>query len=103
MKISAFITHKKSERYSDCQDRFSVNKDTKSIAVSDGMSQSYQQKIWASLLTESFTSGYLSTITEEKLDALRALWRQRVLDFIENLKKIQQDAEESYLSATTEE
>ena len=88
MKISAFITHKKSERYSDCQDRFSVNKGTKSIAVSDGMSQSYQQKIWASLLAESFTSGYLSTITEEKLDGLRALWSQRVLDFIENLKKI---------------
>lgn len=88
MKISAFITHKKSEGYSDCQDRFSVNKGTKSIAVSDGMSQSYQQKIWASLLAESFTSGYLSTITEEKLDNLRDLWRQRVLDFIENLKRI---------------
>ena len=72
MRISAFITHKKSERYSDCQDRFSVNKDTKSIAVSDGMSQSYQQKIWAALLAEAFTSGELLTITEEKLDSLRA-------------------------------
>lgn len=88
MRISAFITHKKSERYSDCQDRFSVNKDTKSIAVSDGMSQSYQQKIWAALLAEAFTSGELLTITEEKLDSLRALWHQRVLDFIENLKTI---------------
>ena len=88
MKISAFITHKKSERYSDCQDRFSVNKDTKSIAVSDGMSQSYQQKIWADLLAGAFTSGYLSTITEEKLDVLRAKWHQKVLEFIENLKTI---------------
>lgn len=88
MKISAFTTHKKSERYSDCQDRFSVNKDTKSIAVSDGMSQSYQQKIWASLLAESFTSGRLATFTEAELDALRTIWSQMVLDFIENLKKI---------------
>ena len=88
MKISAFITHKKSERYSDCQDRFSVSKDTKSIAVSDGMSQSYQQKIWAGLLAESFTTGYLSDFTEAKLDPLRGEWQKRVLAFIENLKKI---------------
>ena len=88
MKISAFITHKKSERYSDCQDRFSVNKDTKSIAVSDGMSQSYQQKIWAGLLADSFTTGYLSDFTEANLDPLREEWQKRVLAFIENLKKI---------------
>lgn len=88
MKISAFITHKKSERYSDCQDRFRVNKDTKSIAVSDGMSQSYQQKIWASLLVESYTSGNMQAITEEKLDSLRTEWHKKVLEFIENLKTI---------------
>lgn len=87
MIISAFITHKKSERYSDCQDRFSVNKDNKSIAVSDGMSQSYQQKIWASLLVESYTSGRMQTITEEKLDALRKEWGEKVDEFIESLKK----------------
>lgn len=87
MIISAFITHKKSERYSDCQDRFSVNKDNKSIAVSDGMSQSYQQKIWASLLVESFTSGSMQTITEETFDTLRAKWHKKVLKFIDNLQK----------------
>lgn len=86
MKISAFITHKKSERYSDCQDRFSVNVNTKSIAVSDGMSQSYQQKIWASLLVESYTSGALKTVTEEKLYVLRVQWKRNVIDFIETLR-----------------
>ena len=40
MKIRAFITHKKTEHFQDCQDRFCVNADTKSAAVSDGMSQS---------------------------------------------------------------
>lgn len=41
MEIRAFITHKKAESFSDCQDRFSINPDTKSVAVSDGMSQSF--------------------------------------------------------------
>ena len=88
MKISAFITHKKSESYRDCQDRFSVNKDTKSIAVSDGMSQSYQQKIWATLLVESYTSGNLFAVTDDKLDELRIQWKKQVLEFIESLKTI---------------
>ena len=52
MKIRAFITHKKAEHFNDCQDRFSINADTKSVALSDGMSQSWQQKIWAQLLVE---------------------------------------------------
>lgn len=55
MKIRAFITHKKAEHFQDCQDRFSVNKDTKSVAVSDGMSQSIFQKIWAEILSEAYT------------------------------------------------
>ena len=50
MDIRAFITHKKAETFSDCQDRFSINSDTKSVAVSDGMSQSFFQKIWAEIL-----------------------------------------------------
>ena len=55
MLVSAFITHKKAERFSDCQDRFSVNPGTKSIAVSDGMSQSIFQKYWAQILTDKYT------------------------------------------------
>ena len=53
MRIKAFITHKDKERFSDCQDRFRVNKDTKSIALADGMSQSIFQKIWAQLLVDN--------------------------------------------------
>lgn len=54
MDIRAFITHKKAETFSDCQDRFSINSDTKSVAVSDGMSQSFFQKIWAENLVDAF-------------------------------------------------
>lgn len=86
MKVSAFITHKKSEKYSECQDRFSVSTDTKSIAVSDGMSQSYQQKIWASLLVNSYTGDLSWSPTEENLDILRQVWKSKVLEFIESLR-----------------
>lgn len=55
MKVRAFITHKKAEHFQDCQDRFSVNRDTKSVAVSDGMSQSIFQKIWAEILVDAYT------------------------------------------------
>lgn len=56
MKIRAFITHKKVEQFQDCQDRFCVNSDTKSVAVSDGMSQSIFQKIWAEILVDAYTN-----------------------------------------------
>jgi len=56
MIISAFITHKKAENFSDCQDRFSINVDTKSIALADGLSQSLFPKYWADILVRSFTS-----------------------------------------------
>lgn len=55
MKVRAFITHKKAEHFQDCQDRFSVNYNTKSVAVSDGMSQSIFQKIWAEILVDAYT------------------------------------------------
>lgn len=47
MKIRAFITHKLSEHYSECQDRFCINRDNHAIAVSDGMSQSVFPDYWA--------------------------------------------------------
>ena len=54
MKIRAFITHKLSEKYSDCQDRFHINQDSRILAVSDGMSQSIFPDIWADLLSEQY-------------------------------------------------
>lgn len=50
MDIRAFITHKKAETFSDCQDRFSINSDTKSVAVSDGMSQSFFKRFGRKIL-----------------------------------------------------
>lgn len=55
MKIKAFITHKKAELYSNCQDRFFVSEDGLKIALSDGMtSNTLYPEIWAELLTKAY-------------------------------------------------
>lgn len=86
MRIRAFITHKKAEHFKDCQDRFSINADTKSVAVSDGMSQSYQQKIWADLLVNAFTENAQWEPNLESVKELAPLWTENVINFIQKLK-----------------
>lgn len=86
MKIRAYITHKKAEHFKDCQDRFSVDCGTKSVAVSDGMSQSYQQKIWAELLVSSFTSNIEWVPNHASVKELSPLWLDGVRRFIQKLK-----------------
>ena len=83
MLVSAFITHKKAECFKDCQDRFSVNPSTKSIAVSDGMSQSIFQKYWAQILAEKYTE---TADWVPNLDSVRELspsWDARVSRYLE--------------------
>ena len=87
MIVRAFITHKQAELFADCQDRFGVNQDTKSIAVSDGMGSTWQQKKWAQLLVDTYK---YSTDWSPSNDTIRPLcqeWRAQVEDFINNLKK----------------
>ncbi|WP_165157533.1 protein phosphatase 2C domain-containing protein [Parabacteroides sp. ZJ-118] len=86
MIIRAFITHKQAELFADCQDRFGVNPDTKSIAVSDGMGSTWQQKIWAQLLVDTYTGSNEWTPTIESIKPLCQTWRDRVTDFIQKLK-----------------
>lgn len=90
MDIRAFITHKEAETFSDCQDRFSINSDTKSVAVSDGMSQSFFQKIWAENLVEAFVNNYRWNLCGEQckeiLKELQGKWLEKVLDRIEEQK-----------------
>ena len=86
MRIKAFITHKIKENFADCQDRFAVNQDTKSIAVSDGMGSTWQQKIWAQLLVEKFSENTDWHPNLESIKPLCTLWRQKVEAFIQDLK-----------------
>jgi serine/threonine protein phosphatase PrpC len=87
MKLKAFITHKLAETFSDCQDRFSISPDTKSIAVSDGMGSTWQQKIWAQLLVETFTESNNWLPTQESIKPLCNVWHHNVESYIQNLKK----------------
>lgn len=90
MEIHAFITHKKAETFTDCQDRFSINQDTKSVAVSDGMSQSFFQKIWAEILVDAFVNRPQWKLGGEDSDTilkeLSTEWLKRVQDRIEEQK-----------------
>ena len=86
MKIRAFITHKLAEHFRDCQDRFSINQDTKSVALADGMSQSYQQKIWANLIVDSYVSNREFVPNKESIKELSIQWQNSVSKYIEQLK-----------------
>lgn len=85
MRIKAFITHKEKERFSDCQDRFSVNGDTKSIALADGMSQSIFQKIWAQILVENYTTIEQWEPTIDSVRELGPKWHEQVMNIIPRL------------------
>lgn len=87
MVIRAFTTHKIAELFADCQDRFGVNPDTKSIAVSDGMGSTWQQKIWAQLLVDTYTDSTDWCPSNEAIKPLCQTWRTKVADFIHNLKE----------------
>ena len=88
MIIRAFITHKQAEQFADCQDRFGVAPDTKSIAVSDGMGSTWQQKIWAQLLVDTYTNSTDWHPSKEFIQPLCQAWRMKVSEFIQNLKDI---------------
>lgn len=80
MKVKAFITHKKAEKYSDCQDSFAVNGENKAIAVSDGISQTIFSGIWSEILTDAFVEkpwGICAEIPFPK-SCLSDCWYKRV-------------------------
>jgi hypothetical protein len=88
MRIRAFLTHKLSEKYKDCQDSFAINLKTHSIAIADGISQSIFPKIWADLLTNNFVSdSNVSYKIEENIDKLRIEWKLRVFKIREDKEK----------------
>ena len=87
MIIKAFITHKMSENFADCQDRFGVNADTKSVAVSDGMGSTWQPKIWARLLVDEFIGNEKWLPDINSIKPLCRKWQEEVNAFIANLKE----------------
>lgn len=85
MKVKAFITHKQSEKYGDCQDYFVIDKDSRAIAVSDGMSQSIFPGWWAEELTRKFIScpkWGINVSTNSDIQDIQNSWHNRVKQFV---------------------
>lgn len=87
MEVRAFIVPKKAESEADCQDRFSINADTGSVAVSDGMSQSLFPKYWAEIIAGKYTSERDWFPSRENVRALAHLWKERVEGRLEEMRK----------------
>ena len=86
MKIRAFITHKKAETYKDCQDRFCINPKTKSLAVSDGVSQSIFPGIWADMLVYEYANKNWCP-NHENAKELAVEWHRQVNVILEAKKQ----------------
>ena len=78
MRARAFITQKQAESEADCQDRFSINAATGSVAVSDGISQSLFAKYWAEILSDRYTAERDWLPSRENVQALAPFWQKRV-------------------------
>ena len=78
MRARGFIVPKACEQAADCQDRFSINALTGSVAVCDGMSQSFFPKYWAEILASRYTADRDWFPSPENTAALSSLWRERV-------------------------
>lgn len=85
MLVKAFITHKLSEKYKDCQDRFSLNVDKFTVAVSDGMSESIFPHYWAEILSDAYAEEQF--VPDNGVEPLCTLWHEKVSNFIEEGKK----------------
>lgn len=84
MKVRAFITHKLSEHYAECQDRFSINASHRTIALSDGMSQSIFPDYWADILSKFYAdNGHCSNDDRIKLCET---WLAKVTSYLHNEK-----------------
>ena len=86
MRARGFIVQKACEQIADCQDRFSINAATGSVAVCDGMSQSLFPKYWAEIIAEQYTSDLEWIPSHHNVTALAPRWRERVERRLENLK-----------------
>ena len=88
MRARAFITHKQAESESDCQDRYSINAATGSVAVSDGLSQSLFSKYWAEILVDKYTSEREWAPTCENIRTLAPVWQERVQSRLDQLRSL---------------
>ena len=88
MRARAFVLQKEAESEADCQDRFSINPATGSVAVSDGMSQSLFPKYWAEILADRYTAEREWFPTRENVQALAPFWMEKVRKRLEECRAL---------------
>lgn len=92
MKIRGFITHKQAESYSDCADYFAINRKSRKIAVSDGISQSFSPSEWSRILVQSYIEDKWKP--GQDLKPLQSQWLKEVHS---NLNKLQKQGAVTYM------
>lgn len=92
MKIRGFITHKQAEYYSDCADYFAINRESRKIAVSDGISQSFSPSEWSRILVQSYIENKWEP--EQDIKPLQSQWLNEVHA---NLNKLQKQGAVTYM------
>ena len=83
MKISikAFITHKESETFYDCADRYEYNDKLNRFAISDGVSKSFFPKIWAEVLVKNWVSMKWES-HDDFIKESQKQWLNKVKEFV---------------------
>ena len=93
IKLTAnkFITHKKGETLSDCQDAAEFNEDEARYAVADGATRSFFPKMWADLLVKNFCEE--TTLSLEKqnwkgwITSLQQKWLQQAISTVQETER----------------
>ena len=76
INIRGYITHKESEKYSDCADRYAVSTKNNHFAIADGVSKSFYPDYWADILVSNFVA--LEKGTELSIEKCQSEWLERV-------------------------
>jgi hypothetical protein len=71
IQIVGYITHKEAEQYSDCADRYAVNREFHRFAIADGVSKSFFPDIWADILVNNFVKNQSFEIEDCRKDWYR--------------------------------
>lgn len=91
LTVNKFVTHKKGETWSDCQDAAEFNEDRVRYAVADGATRSFFPKMWADLLVKNFCEE--TTLSLEKqnwkgwITLLQQKWLEQAISTVQETKR----------------
>lgn len=87
--VTGYIYHKEAESYSDCYDRYGLNKMANKFAISDGVTSSFFPGIWADLLISEFIDKKekINISDAGYLNSIQRIWFEKVKQIAENSSK----------------